>query len=187
MITVYTGPMFSGKTTKLIDFINESSKYCKIEEILLIKFTLDLRYNDNMVLVSHNKLESKELYTIYSDSVRGALETLSTDINTYKVVVIDEGQFFDDLTPACLKLSRAGISVCIGYLSLDDRQEVFGPNSDIVYNADKVKLLKSNCGFCGTNNSAKYTVANIQKTDKILIGGSDIYTPICDNCLCKRD
>lgn len=87
-IIVIIGPMFSGKSTKLIELIN---RYVyKKKKVLMLKFNLDTRYTENDVLVTHDKREYPALPV-------SEIGPMMESIQDYEVIGIDEGQFYCDV------------------------------------------------------------------------------------------
>ena len=87
------GPMFSGKSTKLIRKIQLAKSINK--KVLVIKPLIETRYGEN-------KLSSHSLeYELCQSS--STLETFSNDVPNYDLIVIDEGQFFSDLKNYVIK------------------------------------------------------------------------------------
>ena len=83
------GPMFSGKTSKLIEIYNQC-KYCNIE-VLVLNHSIDERYNNEM-LCTHDKKE----IPCYKVSDLLHVQTYSS-FTSSKVILINEGQFFKNL------------------------------------------------------------------------------------------
>jgi thymidine kinase len=51
-LEIIAGPMYSGKTSKILDIYNQC-KFCNIE-VMVINHSLDVRY-DNQMLSTHDK------------------------------------------------------------------------------------------------------------------------------------
>jgi thymidine kinase len=87
-IIVIIGPMFSGKSTKLIEYIN---RYVyKKKKVIMLKFHMDTRYSENEVLVTHDKRE-------YPAIPVSEIGPMVDSIKDYEVIGIDEGQFYCDV------------------------------------------------------------------------------------------
>ncbi len=87
-IIVIVGPMFSGKSTKLIEYIN---RYVyKKKKVIMLKFHMDTRYSQNDVLVTHDKREYPALPV-------SEIGPMVESIMDYEVIGIDEGQFYCDV------------------------------------------------------------------------------------------
>ncbi|MBF8281029.1 MAG: Thymidine kinase [Candidatus Magasanikbacteria bacterium] len=149
MLTVITGPMFSGKSIELIRRINRERVAGK--RVCVIKFGEDDRY-------------SKEHLASYDGYRSGAISATTTpDIiergdPLAEVIVIDEVQFFDDAIIDWIMEQVAGGRkiICAG-LNLDFRGEPFpfGYGSvrtmaDLIVRADNILKLSSICTFRDT-------------------------------------
>jgi thymidine kinase len=87
-IIVIIGPMFSGKSTKLIEYIN---RYVyKKKKVIMLKFHMDTRYSEKDVLVTHDKRE-------YPAIPVSEIGPMVESIKDYEVIGIDEGQFYCDV------------------------------------------------------------------------------------------
>jgi len=83
------GPMFSGKTTRLIDIYN--SLYADNKNIKVINYTGDTRYHDSM-LSTHDKVM---IPCVFANKIQDVCQP--DNIHTYDIILINEGQFFPDL------------------------------------------------------------------------------------------
>ena len=85
-----TGPMFAGKSTRLIGLI---SKLSILKKIYIINSSLDNRYNNNSI-TTHSKFScnANSLSNLNLD-----YEQLKKIREEYEVITIDEAQFFNDL------------------------------------------------------------------------------------------
>ncbi len=52
-ISMIVGPMFSGKSTELINIVNRYTY--KNKKTIMVKFNMDNRYSDESKVVTHNK------------------------------------------------------------------------------------------------------------------------------------
>ena len=96
-IKLYLGCMFSGKTSELI---REYTRYTKIgKKVICINYTSDTRYGEDNYVYSHdlNKIECLKTQKLMSINLQ--------DILKYDVILINEGQFFEDIIEFC-KLSQ---------------------------------------------------------------------------------
>lgn len=179
-LTIITGPMFAGKSTKLLTFYNNLIPY----ETLVFNHSFDNRYNDNDVLTTHNgdKLEcikindSKMIYN-------KILEYTEKNINI-KNIIIDECQFFNDIDVIINLISNNIKSInniiCAG-LDLDAKGKIFNSSFTKLFTlSDELIILKSKCYIC--NEDAKYSIClnNYNfKNNNILVGNDNIYRSSC--------
>ena len=87
-IELLLGPMFSGKSTRLIERIR---KYVyKNKKTIMIKFIGDQRYTKKSEVVTHDLVKYD---SIECQNLADSFEVLKN----YDVIGVDEGQFFPDL------------------------------------------------------------------------------------------
>jgi thymidine kinase len=164
------GPMFSGKSTKLIRKIQLAKSINK--KVLVIKPLIETRYGEN-------KLSSHSLeYELCQSS--STLETFSNDVLNYDVIVIDEGQFFPDLKQyVLLWVDKFGKDVIVGGLDGDSEKHPFGQILQLIPYSDKCKKLSALCKDCNDGTLAIFTRRNIKYDHQIKVGGIESYSAVC--------
>ena len=178
-VTVFLGPMYSSKSTSLINLL-QRSKIAK-KNIVLFKPRVDNRYSNNSV-VSH---DGAELPAIVVDSYKDIHEhVLSADI-----VGIDEIQFFDtDIWRVVNSLAALGKDVVIAGLSTDFMGQPFETSARVAMIADKVKKLTAVCVICGEDAVWTQMVndgVEVTDGDRVQVGGSELYEPRCRKCFIR--
>ena len=173
-LKIILGPMFSGKTTYLIDKYNELIKINK--HAIVINHTLDNRYSNNEVVTHDGKkipcLNIKRLNDLYNGH-----EDIFSDENKY--ILINEAQFFDDIVEmVVLLVEKYNKYVFISGLDGDFKRKKFGNILDLIPISDEVIKLKAICK-CG--NSASFSKRMSNEKEQISIG-NDNYQPVCRNC-----
>jgi len=175
-LEVILGPMFSGKTTELIRIRNRY-KHSNIK-CCIINHSLDDRYNEeyNVVehMVSHNHLK---VPCVYSKTLK---EILSLIIDN-DIILINEGQFFDDLfevVKQLINVHKKIVYVC--GLDGDYKQKKFGQMLDLIPISDSVKKLKGICFQCKINDSI--FTHRISKEEEQIVVGVDNYSSLCREC-----
>jgi thymidine kinase len=184
-LDIIVGPMFSGKTTKLLEIMDaldrEGIKY------FAVKPHIDDRYvenNKNNYIISHN-LKKKECKV--SSNLKDVFQEISTNrtINSTRsgsiqYVIIEEGQFFQHLYNFCLLcLEKLKINVIVTGLDGDYQRKPMGEILDLIPIANTVTKLASNCSVC--QQEAIFTHRIVNDSEQVLIGGSDKYIPLCRN------
>lgn len=197
-----TGTMYSGKSTALINKVTDwkradqyrvkngkmTNKHVEPLTFGVYKHRVDNRYAKNEI-VSHTgiKLPAKPISTI---------EELITDVekNDYRVVAIDEVQFFNEkdenmnyLIPKVLtKFANDKRLVIVSGLSRDFRGETFYAMGDIISNSDEMNNHLSTCVECGSPATLPQRFIDGQPAHYndpiVLVGGSESYEPRCRNC-----
>ncbi|XP_071700964.1 thymidine kinase-like [Rutidosis leptorrhynchoides] len=172
-IHVIVGPMFAGKTTALLRRIK--SEATNGRKIAMIKSSKDNRYAiDSVVTHDGTKYPCWALPDLLSFKNKLGQEAY----DKLDVIGIDEAQFFDDLYDFCCKAAdHDGKIVIVAGLDGDYLRRNFGPVLDIVPIADTITKLTARCEVCGKR--AHFTLRKTNETKTELIGGADMYMPVC--------
>ena len=170
-IELILGPMFSGKSTRLIELMR---KYVyKAKKTIMVKYYADQRYSQKSEVVTHDLIKYD---SINCKLLRNSFDTLKQ----YDVIGIDEGQFFADLVEVCEELALMGKIILIAALNGDFRMEPFPVIQRIISKSDKIKLLKAYCFNC--HKDAKFSLRIVQSNETVLIGAGEAYKPACREC-----
>ena len=170
-IELILGPMFSGKSTRLIEVIR---KYVyKAKKTIMIKYFADQRYTEKSEVVTHDLIKYD---SISCKILRDSFEKLKG----YDVIGIDEGQFFPDLVEVCEELALLKKIVIVAALNGDFRMDPFPVISRLISKTDKIKLLKAYCFNC--HKDAKFSLRIVQSNETVLIGAGEAYKPACRDC-----
>ena len=177
-LTIVSGPMFSGKTSHLINTYHKHNG-----DAIVVNYSDDNRYSETM-LSTHDKL------MIPCFKVRNLCELekeLSVILFKEKIksIMIDEAQFYSDLVPMVLKfLELWNKDVYIYGLDSDFKRNPFVNLTELVPHADEFIKLKANCNKCGKIKGAQYSFRLTSETERVVIGNSN-YIPLCRNCYIK--
>ena len=165
------GPMFSGKTSRLVD-IYKQCKFCNIP-VAVINHCIDDRYHDTL-LSTHDKVM---IPCIKTDNLTNVLPS----IQDAHVVIINEGQFFSDLYDVVVSLLSLGKKIYIGGLDGDFERKKFGQILDLIPLSDKVSKLTSLCSICKDGTPGIFSKRITRETEQTVVG-SDNYIPVCRKC-----
>jgi thymidine kinase len=172
------GPMFSGKTSRLLDIYNQCV-YCDIP-VLVVNYSGDKRYSDTM-LSTH---DSRTIPCIFVDRLSD-IENQEENrelLEKSKVILINEGQFFSDLFEWTIKnVDVDNKKVYIAGLDGDFKREVFGDILKLIPYADKVTKLTSICSKCRNGRAGLFSHRISKEQQQKMIGSSE-YTPLCRKC-----
>lgn len=174
-LEIVIGPMFSGKTSKLLELYKQY-KFCNIETCVINHYTDD-RY-------SQNELSSHDGVMIPCYQVSSLLEFMEIPSNNYKsaeVVLINEAQFFPDLFESVLKMLSSNKKVFIVGLDGDFEKNKFGEILDLIPHCDKVQKLNSLCGLCKTGEPGIFSKRLTPEKEQTVVGSSN-YVPVCRKC-----
>jgi thymidine kinase len=165
------GPMFSGKSTELIRQIRLLQKIDK--KVLVTKPIIDQRYIQDKI-TSHN-------YESVECKVLSRLDEISDEvIKQYNTIIVDEGQFFPDLVDTITRwVNNYSINIIVGGLDGDFQRKPIGQILDLIPMADKCTKLNSLCNMCKDGTKAPFSFRLVKSNDKVLVGGSEAYIPVC--------
>lgn len=170
-LELIVGPMFSGKTTYLVDVYK---KFNDTHNIKVVNYSLDTRY-DTKNLSTHDKVMIP--CTFMSD-----LDSNLDDLLTSQIILINEGQFFPDIKKTVLDLvEKHNKTVYVCGLDGDFKRNKFGDLLDLIPYCDKITKLSSKCD-CGKDALFSHRLA--LSTDQVLIGSTN-YMPLCRTCYNK--
>ena len=173
-IEVVCGSMFSGKTEELIRRLRRA-QFAK-QKVEIFKPAIDIRYSEEDV-VSHDQ---KHIMSTPIDTSASIL-LLSSDCD---VVGIDEAQFLDmGLVEVCNELANRGIRVIIAGLDMDYKGVPFGPMPGLCAIADDVTKVHAICVKCG--NLAYVSHRTVEGSQRVLLGETQEYEPLCRECYQK--
>lgn len=172
-VHVIVGPMFAGKTTALLRRIK--SELNASRNVAMLKSSKDIRYAIDSV-VTHDGIKFPcwalpDLLSFREKYGHDAYQKLD-------VIGIDEAQFFDDLYEFCCKAAdEDGKTVIVAGLDGDFLRRSFGSVIHIIPLADSVTKLTARCEVCGKR--AFFTLRKTEQKETELIGGADVYMPVC--------
>ncbi|XP_034701155.1 thymidine kinase [Vitis riparia] len=172
-VHVIVGPMFAGKTTALLRRIKSESNNGR--NVAMIKSSKDTRYaTDSIVTHDGVKFPCWALPDLSSFRQKFGAEAYEK----LEVIGIDEAQFFEDLYDFCCEVAdHDGKTVIVAGLDGDYLRRSFGSVLDVIPLADSVTKLTARCELCGKR--AFFTLRKIEEMQTELIGGADIYMPVC--------
>jgi len=112
------------------------------------------------------------------------LGTLKTNSTLPLVVLINEGQFFQDLQFGVSELvNKYNAHVYVAGLDGDFKREKFGQMLDLIPICDKVYKLHSLCVLCKNGTKALFSHRTLTAyTEQKKIGAEDSYQPLCREC-----
>lgn len=188
-LTIITGPMFAGKTSKMIEMLEEIITQ-KNTKILSYKHGADNRYDEKNDTTEGN-IKSHDGKIFPCALIKDPVEILhllrknshSETIEDKICVAVDEVQFFDSsvMIKVVKKLLERDCKVILSGLDLDFLCNPFGPILELTKSADKVIRLTAICARC-KSGKAIYSKRIIESNALIAIGGAESYQPSCEAC-----
>lgn len=175
MLTVITGPMFSGKTSELIRRIRCAE--IAQQQTLVFKPSTDTR--SGLELLSHNGIR---LAARVVDARRPS--PLPKGV---QVLGIDEAQFLSERwIDSIEEIADRGVEVICACLNQDYLGRPFGLSHQLLARADHVVHLKAVCTECGRKDGATRSFRVAGGQEQVEIGGADKYCALCRPCWVKR-
>jgi thymidine kinase len=172
-LTLILGCMFSGKTTELMRMVEREISIGR--NTVIINHSFDSQRGIEDTVKSHSGkikecISSKELLTI---------PLLGDD---YDTIAINEGQFFPDLVDFVLMALKMKKHVIVCGLDSDYRQLAFDNMLALVPHADTLIKTTALCSVCRDGTPAIYSMRIGGGKERVQIGGSESYKPVCRKC-----
>ena len=176
-LELFIGPMFAGKTSKLL----ELSSYFTKNNIPTIALTHsdDVRYSIDK-LSSHNR----DMIKCYKyKNIVNLIYNKDIGLENIQNILIDEGQFFEDLNLVIDLVDVHKKHVYVFGLDGDFNRKKFGKILDLIPNCDEVVKLKALCRNC-CQNDALFTYRLSEEKEQTVVG-VDNYVSLCRMCYNK--
>jgi thymidine kinase len=170
---IFTGPMFSGKTSRMIMEI-ERFKY-QHKNIEVFKPHIDIRYSDEDI-VTHGGAKLHATCIKHASDILERLQSLPDD-HPVHVVAVDEAFMINGIADVLLFLFKNGVTIIVSSLEISSSGKSFKEMEKMLPWATMVKKCSAICLVCGKN--AFYTHRKIEHDNEVCIGGSEIYEPRC--------
>jgi len=180
-LELFLGPMFSGKTTHLIQ-LYKMHKYIG-KKVVVINYSGDTRYtNDNMMSSHDHVMIPCIMANTLGEMWNNKEDSNYMTIHNADVILINEGQFFSDLYDIVIQMvDNEHKTVYISGLDGDFQRNKFGKILDLIPKCDKITKLQSICAICKNGNHGIFSHRITQEQQQIVIG-TDNYIPLCREC-----
>jgi thymidine kinase len=190
-LEIILGSMYSGKTSRLVE-IYKQCKFCNIK-VTVINHSIDNRY-DNELMSTHDHIKipcikTEKLLDLWTEDdidlknnielvprIKDKLSVIRSD-----VILINEGQFFEDLEEFVKKLLENHKKIYVCGLDGDFERKKFGKILDLIPLCDKVTKLTSLCSLCKNGTPGIFSKRITCEKEQMIVG-SDNYIPVCRNC-----
>jgi thymidine kinase len=168
---IYTGPMFSSKTSKLLLTLEKFKHQNK--KIIAFKPAIDDRYSENQIVTHMGWKYDSRIVKDHLDMLR----ILSEDPEDFNVVAVDEQFMIKGSADVLIWLFQKGFTIVVSTLDLSYSGTPFDEVSRIMPYATRIEKCTSVCTVCGKD--AHYTHRIVQTDDEISVGGAESYEPRC--------
>lgn len=145
---------------------------------LLVKHTIDTRSGTD-VIKTHSGIECNALQTHH------LLDINVDTLKKYDYILIDEGQFFNDLFSFCwVNANMENKIIIVAALNSNFKGELFGSITNLLGCA-KIKFLTAICKCGEAATMSKRLIKGDEK--EISIGGKEKYDARCIHCFQQED
>jgi thymidine kinase len=193
-LELISGPMYSGKTSKLLNLYKQFN-FCGIKTLVINHKEDGSRYSDTQLsthdkimipCIMANKLSEIINFSVHADDMLAddmlADDMLADDFKKSQVILINEGQFFQDIVEwVKIAVEKYNKHIYICGLDGDFQRKNFGNwLIDLLPFCDVHTKLHSFCSHCKKKNALFSHRLSNEKEQKII--GSDCYIPLCRLC-----
>ena len=180
---LFIGPMYSGKTSKLIELYKQF-KFCGVNT-MVVNYSEDTRYSKDMLSTHDMNMipcimvsTLSEVADIVNENSHHANDKHFGNAN---VILINEGQFFKYIVEwvnKAVTVHKKCVYIC--GLDGDFKRKLFGNWLELIPLCDTVEKLHSYCSGCKKKEALFSHRLTGEKEQKVI--GSDNYVPLCRQC-----
>jgi len=172
---VFVGPMFGGKTTKLLSAVDRY--HYQKRDIFAFKPRIDQRYEKEKITTHWGgKLEAQLVNS--ADDIWQFFQVNDVTPPDHPVIAVDEAFMLRDAGSVLPELFKRGATVIVSTLQLSSDGTPFPEVSGFMPYATKVEVCPAVCVICGSD--AHYTEKVGGRSDHgIEVGGAEMYQPRC--------
>ena len=172
---LFVGPMFGGKTTKLLSAIDRYRYQGR--DIHVFKPIVDERYSKEEVVTHWGAKVPATRITSPVSSLDPAFESFY-HIKDNSVIAVDEAFMLEGIGKVLVDLFKRGHTVLASSLQLSSDFTPYKEIQEMMPFATKVEVCPAVCSICGAD--AYYTEKIGGRSDHAIeVGGSEMYQPRC--------
>ena len=169
--TLYVGPMWSGKSSALLAFVDRCLHQGR--NVNSFKASQDDRYSSGEI-VTHT---GWKIAAVPVDSGAAVLKHVIENPGVPDVVVVDEAFMISGIADAIVELYRTGVTIAVSSLDLSAQGKPFDEIAAMMPWATRIEKLTAVCKIC--RGDARYTWKKGGGSGEIEVGGAEIYEPRC--------
>jgi thymidine kinase len=171
---IFTGPMFGGKTTRLLSAIERYR--LRQKKVFTFKPLRDTRYDpEGQSIVTHRGYEMNSVPIVAAEEIYLHLEKRQAKTG---VIALDEAFMVDGAADVLISLFKSGYTVLISSLQLSSDLKPFEEITKMLPWATRVEVCPAVCTICGADAYYTYKKDGIFNGE-IEVGGKDKYEPRC--------
>jgi thymidine kinase len=175
-LTVFSGPMFAGKTTALIEAVNAA---IADHAVVIVKPAMDNRYADNAIVthdgVAHIAVPVSSAAEVFAAVAAAAEGGRPVHVFADEVQFMERPHFDGDFHLVAHSLLMNGHRVTCGGLDCDWRGLPFDVTARLLAMADAVTKLTARCAVTGL--PAQKTYKKVPDNARVAVGAGDTYEP----------
>tara|TARA_Y100001973_G_scaffold21684_1_gene32210 strand:+ start:21 stop:587 length:567 start_codon:yes stop_codon:yes gene_type:complete len=171
---IFTGPMFSSKTTKLLACL-ERYKYQK-RTIHAFKPQIDDRYSETEISTHSGWRQPAQNIANGGELLVWARSKMIRE-EPCDIIAVDEAFMIPDIGTALISLYRSGLTVVVSSLDMSSNCNPFDEMGVMFPYATRVEKCSAVCTVCGAD--APYTHRKVKGKEEIAVGGAEMYEPRC--------
>jgi len=171
---IFTGPMFGGKTTRLLSALDRYVHQKK--DVLAFKPDIDKRYGKESINThTGGKIDAIRVAT-GEDIAQCVLEKAENKL--VEIIAVDEAFMIPGSANVLINLFNKGFTILISTLQLCSDGTSYKEIREMMPWATKIEICPAVCTVCGSD--AYYTFKKGGNShQQIEVGGADLYEPRC--------
>ena len=177
-LKIYIGPMFSSKTSCLIQEIKRFHYIFNKDEILVLTSKLDTQRN------CYDEIKTHSLEFMKAVMIEKLNEIyILPEFKKAKVIFIDESHFFKGLYSFLFNELKSNNKIyVIAGLSSDYNLKPIGEILECICLANEIIKCKAICIDCRKDADFTKLIKNNLNQKQILVGNKNIYKAVCREC-----
>lgn len=172
-LVVYCGPMFSGKTSRMLLSVEKQRHAGR--EVHAFKPLIDNRYSSNEIVTHMGWSIPATCVRSGADIEQRMLED-AKDFNN-SLIVVDELFMIPGVADTLVWFYKQGVDVAVATLDLSYACKPFEELAKLLPWATHVEKCSSACSVCGKD--AFYTYRKVEGEAEVIVGGKETYEPRC--------
>ena len=176
---LFVGPMFGGKTTKLLSAIDRYRYQGR--KILTFKPKIDERYSKEEIVTHWNARvpakrvsSGEEIKTEVQSVIYHQPREKLSDV----IIAVDEAFMIPGISQALIDLFGAGHTILVSSLQICSDSSVYDEIKNMMPWATKIEICPAVCSECGRDAFYTKKIGGSQ-THTVEVGGADMYQPVC--------
>jgi len=171
--TIYTGPMFGSKTSRLLMELDRYKYQKKV--VAVFKPKIDDRFSVSEIVTHSGWKHSATCVSNGAD----ILETIFEAQKTPDVIAVDEAFMIDGISDALIFLYRSGFNIVVSSIDIAANGRPFPEIVKLLPWATRIEKCTAVCTVCG--GDAHFTHKKQIGGDEncVEVGGEELYEPRC--------